>query len=293
MSTLKEYSTDLSFTATSKTLNLSLDSTLQELPLYDIQFEFSCSGQDVARAFQENPSLPGVILTERGRLAGMISRRRFLEQMSLPYAQELFSRRSITSFYRFVMNLHLLKFQGDTKIVEAARIALQRPEQLVYEPILVEINPDVSCLLDMQKLLLADSQIHQLTCHLLNKEMTATTQALKQQIEKMSRLEPKEKISHLGQMIASVTAEMKNPVHWNKNLEFLFLYCKQIRETLLMYEASIKQQPSAVTEFKEEVDLDVICTDLPQILQTMKTDSERLNKFIRGLQILLENILNQ
>jgi hypothetical protein len=291
MSSIKEYISDLSFDLQANHFDINLESTIKELPLYKSQFEISCPGQNVAQAFQDNPLLPGIILTDRGKFAGMISRRRFLEQMSLPYGHELFLRRSIASLYRFVTNLQVLTFKSDTTIVDAARLALKRPEKLVYEPVLVEMAPENYCLLDMQNLLLADSQIHQLTCHLLNKEMTQATKALKQQLEKMSKLEPQEKITHLGQMMASIASELKNPTQWNKNLEFLFLYCKQIREALLMYETSMKQKATGLTNSQEELDLDVIWTDLPKNLETMKADTERLTKFIKGLQILSDKII--
>jgi hypothetical protein len=61
---------------------VSLEATLQELSLYNFQVECSHLGQEVAQIFQDNPLLPGVILTRQGKFVGMISRRRFLEQMS-------------------------------------------------------------------------------------------------------------------------------------------------------------------------------------------------------------------
>lgn len=53
--------------------NLSLKSTLQELPLYDFQVESSCPGKEVARTFQDERLLPGFILVEQGKLLRMIS----------------------------------------------------------------------------------------------------------------------------------------------------------------------------------------------------------------------------
>lgn len=69
---------------------LSLESTIQNLSLYEFQIEADRTGVEVARAFDTNPLLPGVILTEEEKLLGMISRRRFLECMSRPYGLELF-----------------------------------------------------------------------------------------------------------------------------------------------------------------------------------------------------------
>ena len=118
---------------------LHLRSTIQELSLYDFQVECSHPGKEVAQTFQGNPLLPGVILTQQGEFVGMISRRRFLEQMSRPYGLELFLKRPLYSLYRFVSK-EVLRFRGETPIVEAARRSLQRSAEVLYEPIVVELE---------------------------------------------------------------------------------------------------------------------------------------------------------
>ncbi|NET53838.1 MAG: hypothetical protein F6K09_35945 [Merismopedia sp. SIO2A8] len=56
--------------------NLRLESTIEELSLYNFQVEIYCLGKEVTNRFEVNPLLPGVILTEYGKFVGMISRRR-------------------------------------------------------------------------------------------------------------------------------------------------------------------------------------------------------------------------
>ena len=63
---------------------LGLRSTLQELTLYDFFLESECPGDEVAKIFQANPLLPGIIITQQGKFTGMISRRRFFEHMQPP-----------------------------------------------------------------------------------------------------------------------------------------------------------------------------------------------------------------
>ena len=145
---------------------LHLRSTLQELSLYDFQVECSHPGKEVAQTLQENPLLPGVILTEQGQFVGMISRRRFLEQISRPYGLELFLQRPLYSLYRFVSK-EVLRLQGETPIVEAASFSLQRPLEILYEPIVVELEVGSYRLLDMHQLLIAQSHIHELATQLL------------------------------------------------------------------------------------------------------------------------------
>ncbi len=162
----KQISFDLSVLATLQTKELSLQSTLQELSLYNFTVESDRPGGEVAMAFQDNPLLPGVILTECDRLLGMISRRRFLEYMSRPYGLELFLKRPIKSLY-LLANTDTFIFPSDTLIVMAASRSLQRSAELLYEPIVVEMEPRVYRLLDVHQLLVAQSQIHELASQLI------------------------------------------------------------------------------------------------------------------------------
>src|SRR4028119_10001 len=127
--------------------NLSLESTLKELSLYDFQVESSQLGMEAAQTFQGNPLLPGIFLMEQGKFVGMISRRRFLEQMSRPYGLELFLKRPLYSLYRFA-NAEVLRLKGDTLIVDAVRHSLQRSAELLYEPIVVELEAGCYRLVD-------------------------------------------------------------------------------------------------------------------------------------------------
>lgn len=274
-------------------LHLHVESKVKELPLYDFRIDDSSPGKEVAQAFQLNPLLPGVILTKKGKFSGIISQRQFLEIMSSPYGLELFSKRSICSLYRFV-NQEIFKIPGELQIVEAARRSLQRLNHLVYEPIVVEIEPSVHRLLDMHQLLLADSQIHQLTCNLLHDKINQQTQELRRQIEKMASLSSpeQEKINNFKDLTSSLTSEIKIPVYWNQSLNLLFIYCKSLRQVLSDYEALVAQEASSTSEISAESQRDLIFNKFPETLKTMHTDSTRLTKFIAGLQIFLNRILN-
>src|SRR4028119_767064 len=262
-------------------IHLNIESKVKELPLYDFQIDNSSPGKEVAQAFQSNLLLPGVILTEQGNFSGIISQRQFLEIMSSPYGLELFSRRSICSLYRFV-NQDILKIPGDLQISEAARRSLQRSNHLVYEPILVEIEPSVYRLLNMHQLLIADSQIHQLTCNLLHEKMNEQTLELSRQIEKLASLNSLQKATDLKEIRASITSEIKNPLYWKQTFNLLFIYCKSLKQMLSDYEALAAQEASGTSELPAESNKDLILNKLPETLKTMHTDSTRLTKFIAG-----------
>ena len=151
---------------------LDLESTLQTLKLYDVSISPECPGAKVAKILEENPSLPGVILIKQEKFVGIISRRRFFESMSRPYSLELFVKRPIYFLHRIIYTKPLI-FSGTASILNAAKKALQRSPELVYEPIVVQLKKRVYKLLDMEQLLQAQLQIHALTTSALQTSQQA------------------------------------------------------------------------------------------------------------------------
>ncbi|MFB2978405.1 ATP-binding protein [Microseira sp. BLCC-F43] len=137
---------------------LGLDSTLQELNLYEVCIESDRPTNEVTKILNESPLLPGVIITSEGEYVGMISRRRTFEYLSRPYSLELFAKRPLKILYDKAKT-EILTLSSDTEIVAAARQSLQRQPELIYEPIVVQDPHGVYSLLDAHQLLLAQCQI--------------------------------------------------------------------------------------------------------------------------------------
>lgn len=163
---------------------LRLDSNLEDLQLWECQVESHSLGKEIAEKFNQNALLPGVIMTEGGNFAGMISRRRFLEHLSRPYGVDLFLPRPLKFLYRFAHS-HDLIFSSKTLIVEAAHQSLHRPPELLYEPVVVEVAHQDQRLLGLHELLIAQSQIHQLATELLEQtrqKLETANEQLKSQV---------------------------------------------------------------------------------------------------------------
>lgn len=255
-----------------KTDNINLESTLQDLSLYNFQVESSCLGKEVAKIFEANRLLPGVIITEHGLFMGMISRWQLFEQLSLPYGTQLFLKRPIKSLHRLAGSKKNLILPIKTLIVEAAKQALRRSDKLVYEPIVVELNNRAYRLVDVHQLLIAQSQIHELTTQILNEQ--AQTQ-----------IRQTEKMATLGRMIAGVAHEIRNPINYIcGNVDFLSDHCRDLVNLVLAYEEETPQPSPRITAIKEEIDIDFLIEDLRKIVETMKTGGERLTKLVSGLR---------
>jgi len=108
--------------------------------------------------FEGNPLLPGVLLMQENKFLGMISRRRFREQMSRPYGLDLFRKRPLLSLYEFTRK-ELLVLSGNMSVVKAAQRSLERRSSSLYEPIVVELEAGTYRLLDVHQLLVAQSQV--------------------------------------------------------------------------------------------------------------------------------------
>lgn len=253
--------------------HLHLESTLKELSLHNYKIDSHQPGQEVYHAFRTNPILPGVILQERGRFLGMISRRRFLEYMSRPYGLELFLKRPIGVLYQLAKaSTNFLIFSGDALIVDAARQALRRSPDWLYEPILVQLTELDYRIVDVHQLLVAQSNIHELTTHLLREN----TQA---------HLIQTEKLASLGQMIAGVAHEIRNPTNTiHGNIKFLSNYSEELIKLLALYEREYPEISEAIAQYKEEIDFAYLQEDLPQLIQSVLASSERLNALVSSLR---------
>ncbi|NEQ37958.1 MAG: ATP-binding protein [Okeania sp. SIO3I5] len=250
---------------------LSLESTIQELPLQDCLIESTCFGKDIAPVFEANLLLSGVILIDRqGKFVGMISRRLFFERMGSRYGIEMFYKRSIEALYQF-SKVDVSILPGNTLIVEAAQKSLHRRPELLYDPIVVEVETNVYRLLDVHQLLVAQSKIHELTSHLLQKQ----TQAKAIQTEKMASL---------GRMIAEVAHEITNPVNciWN-NLIFLCSYLEEISKLLSTYDEVSDPSP-IISQIKEQIEYDSLQEELAETTQSIRFGSEQLLKIVNSLR---------
>jgi two-component system, NtrC family, sensor kinase len=190
--------------------------------------------------------------------------------MSQPYSVELFLPRPIKSLYEFV-NLEILILSGTTTIVKASQQALQRPEKSINEPIVVVLEDQKYCLLDVYQLLVAQSKIQELTLDLLDEK------------NYYQRLQ-NEKMATLGRMLMGIAHELRNPVNYiNGNLDFVANYHHSISELISLYQREINPKTQTIIDFEEEIEIDYIREDFTQLVTSLKLGSQRLISIIASL----------
>lgn len=250
---------------------LALDSNISELNLYDIKLDLEQTGATASQLFKDNPLLPAVVLYERDNYVGMLSRRRFLEFLSRPYGIELFTKRPLRVLYEQAQ-VEVLKLQGSMPIVNASQLALGRASDEIYEPVIVHLDGDIYSVLDVHDLLQAQSYIHELATKLL-REQTQTT------------MFQTEKMASLGQIVAEVSHDIRNPVSSiYGNTECLLTYIEGVMKILRAYEKEYGASATAISETLEEVDWDFVRSDLPQVVRSIQSGSRYLRRLVDTLQ---------
>jgi signal transduction histidine kinase len=267
--------------------NLRLESTLEELPFWQVDIEVDRPGKDLSILFNQDPLLPGVILNNHQEYVGIISRRKFFEHMSQPYSFSLFSIRPIKILYKF-FETEMLAFFEDMSIVKATEITLQRPAKIAYEPILVKTKSEKYKLIDFHQLLLAYSQIHVLTLVKLQQvqEQSRVVKAGFHDLQQnYTRLIQNEKMAALGQLVAGIAHEINNPVNFIAgNLVHTIEYSQNLLSLIRLYQQCYPEPVAEIKTAIAQIELDFLTTDLPNILTSMKVGTKRIEEIILSLR---------
>ncbi len=132
---------------------------LSELPISMVSLSADTTTQLVQARFEQDATLPGVIVQDGPTLLGVVPRLRYMEQISRPFWQDIYFRRPLRELLERMDSNDILLLPANTRVHDAASLALVRDESQIYDPVVVEFAAGNWGLIDIRLLMRAQTRI--------------------------------------------------------------------------------------------------------------------------------------
>lgn len=132
--------------------------TVLDLPFFDVQVSDTALGSEVARLFEENPSLPGIVVMHEDQYFGMVCRNQFFQRLGRPFGIEIYTPRPITVFVESAA-VEPVSLRPETTIQNAIILCLARPIEFVYDPFVIAMKDQPPRVIDFLALILKQTEL--------------------------------------------------------------------------------------------------------------------------------------
>jgi signal transduction histidine kinase len=132
--------------------------TVLELPFFDAHVSDTTAGSEVARLFERDHTLPGIIVMGKKGFRGLVPRNQFFQRLGRPFGIEVYSTRSITAFLDSLPILPL-QIPAETTIQNATILCLARPVEYIYDPFVVTAKNQPPRMIDFLALILKQTEL--------------------------------------------------------------------------------------------------------------------------------------
>ena len=268
---------------------LTPDFTIGHLAYHHSPVSAATPAQVVAERFEQEPDLPGVIITHESQVLGMISRVKFREQMSLPDRVELYGQHPIRALLDSIRIPPLL-MEENWKVEDAVQASLNRHKDLIYEPIIVIMENHTLRLLDIQTLVIAQSKILGQAHKLIHKYRVE-----RQRYQVIIKQE-KAKVDECNELLKSQQRQTKKS-HYTPSPQEVIL-AKQAEEIAQMNQRFVKIAKLISSEGRQAFQAtfqgaNSICNNTDKILgvgKAIANDLETVNRTSRTIREAIEQV---
>jgi len=134
------------------------DITVLDLPFFDVHVSDTALGSEVARLFEQNHSLSGIVVMNKDQYCGMVSRNQFFQRLGRPFGIEIYTTRPIAVFLESIA-VQPVSLPAETTIQNAIILCLARPVEYVYDPFVVIRKDTTPRVIDFLALILKQTEL--------------------------------------------------------------------------------------------------------------------------------------